>query len=88
MKRFRTFVKGVYKVAMRGGLGSGTGSTNPVAVLCESITLPSELGHTMTIFASVIWVPNPLKESEISNLSKRKKVNNLHGHPPQLIQSS
>ena len=56
-----TVVRGAKTEAVRGGFGSGFGSTRPVAVLCEIVTVPSLFGHIMTIFASVIWVPNPLR---------------------------
>ena len=56
-----TVVKGINVVALRGGLGSITGSINPVAVLWDRVTVPSEFDHIITILASVICVPNPLR---------------------------
>ena len=47
-------------VATRGGLESTVGMTSPGAVRCESVKLPSELCHMMTMGVFAIVEPKPL----------------------------
>jgi hypothetical protein len=47
-------------VAVRGGLGSTVGITSAGALRCESVKVPSELLHMMTIGVFAIVEPKPL----------------------------
>ena len=52
--------------ATRGGFESTVGITSPGAVRCESVILPSELGHIMTMGVFAMVDPKPLQMNGVS----------------------
>ena len=55
-----TEINDFWRVAVRGGLESTVGIISAGALRCERVTVPSELGHIITIGVLAIWAPNPL----------------------------
>lgn len=58
----RTVLRIVDAVAILEGLLCTVGITSLVAMRCESVMLPSELGHMMTISVLAIVFPKPLRD--------------------------
>lgn len=55
-----TVLRVVEAAAILGGLLCTVGMECPVDVRCESVMLPSEFGHIMTMGVLAIVLPNPL----------------------------
>ena len=68
-------------LATRGGDESTVGITSPGALRCESVMLPSELGHMMTIGVFAIWVPNPLRKSRSVTYEVVRTRGRSQSHP-------
>lgn len=58
----RTVLRVVDAVAILEGLLCTVGMTSLVAMRCERVMLPSELGHMITISVLAIVFPKPLYE--------------------------
>lgn len=74
-------------VAVRGGALSTVGITSPGALRGESVTVPSEFGHMMTMGVLAICAPKPLRNCVSQPTYRSNGKRNVHGHPTKIRSS-